>query len=821
MATFKGTETYAPQPSGSQSLQAEASLKGETNEPSLVVVACQQCRNRKVRCDSTRPVCKNCTRRSEACLYDAAPKRRGPDKQNRKRLYKKRPSLSPPDPSSKVSASTASDQEVEPKRKRARKAQSSQNENRGAVSLPASSNQALRRLDVDADLDETIRAAGFGTLESLLTKTAQMITETDIYIPQSFEEAESLETRTPGRRLFSVNVPEQGHYTIEDLLSAAEGSASELANVEQNIPRGPSSSFNRQTWWDTLCLCYSKESEPGQSSRKIFQDLGFLLDNSIYWLSFIHIPRFMGNLHDPNRRLMVQPSIVLSALAMSTLMKSSETGLGSEGRRFSLWLRDAAQASLDASLNVGWIEPSLVQAAYFIALYEASANPEHSSARVTSALQLLDSLIHALSLSNMDAGEKGVSVYSVDEMPIVSSSTSQQLISPYPLQGTDDNILDVTTSICSCLNQTPPTQPDSLKAMPNDNPYGVNMGRFLESMMAFGSKYRVSQNQKGVMDSPWGNVGVQADWPDPTDTIEIDKEESRRLCWSVMMLISTLREYTPHLQRQAWDLHVTRQENIALLLPGEKMAKNRTRAKDSIWALHCRVALLWNACQRFRHRPDWETRRIELSTQAWMEANSIEQSLAQHTCPVGKGMLYAGREYLFQLKLLISKQFTRLIPIPHTLKYERDSAQEWLNHRAGLAAHARKVVYFVSRFGASRAAIALAKRPLSVWWVCSQIKAGTAVWKADNTFTQALEQSLDFLAIGDFLTCMWQSKGQTDYYNSLREELLQSCQLAGIHVPEAIPIPGLSSTQATMIPSPLLINYPPPIALAEVQYNLS
>ena len=73
-----------------------------------------------------------------------------------------------------------------------------------------------------------------------------------------------------------------------------------------------------------------------------------------------------------------------------------------------------------------------------------------------------------------------------------------------------------------------------------------------------------------------------------------------------------------------------------------------------------------------------------------------------------------------------------------SLKYERDSAQEWLNHRAGLAAHVRKVVYFISRFGASRAAIALAKRPFSVWWVCAQIKAGIAVWKADNTFTQAV-----------------------------------------------------------------------------------
>ena len=69
---------------------------------------------------------------------------------------------------------------------------------------------------------------------------------------------------------------------------------------------------------------------------------------------------------------------------------------------------------------------------------------------------------------------------------------------------------------------------------------------------------------------------------------------------------------------------------------------------------------------------------------------------------------------------------------------------------------------------------------------------------------------------------MWQSKAQRDYYNNLKEELLQACQTAGIDVPAAIPIPGLpSSMQAMMIPSPLLTNYPATIALAEVQYNLS
>ena len=51
-------------------------------------------RARKIRCDSTRPSCNNCTRRQNECQYDAVPKRRGPDKRpgTRQRSCKKRPS---------------------------------------------------------------------------------------------------------------------------------------------------------------------------------------------------------------------------------------------------------------------------------------------------------------------------------------------------------------------------------------------------------------------------------------------------------------------------------------------------------------------------------------------------------------------------------------------------------------------------------------------------------------------------------------------------------------------------------------------------------
>ncbi|KAG8811271.1 hypothetical protein FRC18_003586 [Serendipita sp. 400] len=741
-------------------------------------------------------------------------------------MYKKKPQGLAPNGTSPTAQTTSEDGEADAPRKTKRVKQI---ENLNPKSSQASALSVHQSRDIgtevisrnldpppvirvdDADLDVTIRQAGFGTLSHLLWQTTTE-SQSQLFINDDFDchvDVENQQVEPTQAQTYTVS--NQEVLSILDLILTTEGPTTESGDNQEDIPRGPSSSFNRQTWWDSLLPLYSNNSSEG--ARKILQDLKFLLDTPIYWLSFIHFPLFIQNLVDPQKRLLMQPSIVLSALAMATLMRSSQSGLGEEGRKFSLWLRDAAQASLDTSVNASWIEPSLAQAAYFLALYESSAHPDHSASRVCSAFQLLDSLIRALSLTTIDVDEPGVSIFIADEMPLISSRMTHDPINPPPSQSDAGNSnimamgLDVSTSTCSCLNMDPSRPPHSHHQLDHSPISPASSFTSLNHIPWNGlmSPHRDAPYTPGrlsPLERPWTKAGLRDDWPDINDIVEVQKEESRRLCWSSMVLISALREYTSLLERMAWDVHMARHENIALLLPGEKMARNRRLAKESIWALHCRISLLWNACQRFRNRHDWRYRRVELSAQAWMEANAIERALAQHICPVGKGMLYAGREYLFQLKLLISNQFTRLIPIPHTLQYERDSAQEWLDHRAGLVEHIRKLAHFVTRFGATAASLALAKRPLSVWWVCAQIKAGTVAWKADPTITRALLQSLDFLAMGDFLTAMWPSDGQRRYYGIVRADLIDACQKAGIEVPAPIPIPGLPPNERnTMTPS--------------------
>ena len=86
------------------------------------------------------------------------------------------------------------------------------------------------------------------------------------------------------------------------------------------------------------------------------------LDNSGYWLSFINIHQFFRDLDAPELRDRMQ-SLVMSALAMATLMKSSEMELGVRGRDLALSFRDRAQACLEAACQSKIFDYTLAEAA--------------------------------------------------------------------------------------------------------------------------------------------------------------------------------------------------------------------------------------------------------------------------------------------------------------------------------------------------------------------------------------------------------------------------------------------------------------------------
>ncbi|OBZ70696.1 hypothetical protein A0H81_09310 [Grifola frondosa] len=184
------------------------------------------------------------------------------------------------------------------------------------------------------------------------------------------------------------------------------------------IPISSPIDYSRKTWWDELLDTYNPTSRD-QSCKEIFADLNFLFTTSSYWLSFINIPVFFRDLRDPTLRARMQPCLIMSSLALATLMRSSEIEMGSAGRQRALWLRNLAHQSLEAACSNQSVDYAVAEAALILALFESSCHPFYTIERANDALVLLDRLIQVLQLLLIDSEDRDVNAFPPRVAPVV------------------------------------------------------------------------------------------------------------------------------------------------------------------------------------------------------------------------------------------------------------------------------------------------------------------------------------------------------------------------------------------------------------------
>jgi len=146
------------------------------------------------------------------------------------------------------------------------------------------------------------------------------------------------------------------------------------------LPQSPSADYIQKTWYESLLAYYAGFDIPDQQSplstapterrlrahSMIIADLRRSFTLSPWWTSFINVPHFFSVFHNPDRRSSsaMQPALVLGALALSVFFTGSETEGGQASRERAGMLRDLAQAAMESSLAVGWIDCNLVKAAW-------------------------------------------------------------------------------------------------------------------------------------------------------------------------------------------------------------------------------------------------------------------------------------------------------------------------------------------------------------------------------------------------------------------------------------------------------------------------
>ncbi|KAJ7301656.1 hypothetical protein DFH08DRAFT_906612 [Mycena albidolilacea] len=710
---------------------------------------------RKIRCDGAKPVCHNCDERaasscSSECNYDALPKRRGPDKTPGARQRVPRN----PDAGgtrSRRRMSSLDGRDYVP------------NSGHQPFFLPSpSSSEQSPEEYVMAPYENRIHdppfmvcachglspcpsSLGTGVLDSVIPQISVPFDD-----PKSFNLLLASPLEAPVSRAF-----------ISEYEESEDEHRKQNNSTIMTIVGQPTLDFSRKTWWDSLLSLYVSPTfnhlESLSSSQRyvaaqgISSDLRFLFRASSYWFSFLHIPTFFNNFYDPSKRELVQPSLTLAALALSTFWQSSEIGKGQSGRQRALKYREEAQSALESSLNVGWVDETLAQAAWLLAMFEICANPNHSSERSSSAMVILDSIIRSLDLTLVDLNEPSTSTFSPGKVPAVAD-VPHMGYGPqhhnYPYSST----LPVSTDRgCSCGSLTLKEQlPEALEHTPL-----------------------------------WAQTPA---WNPSWSDAEIRKESVRRLCWSAIVLAAGHSSYSSATHSHTTNLFIADPSNYALLFSGEAMAHSPSMIhmpspKDTIWALYDRAFLLWHACIKMRNvRSAPVLDQGQFAVKAWLEADTIEEALNRHTCGIERAFIFLGREYIFNTRMCITYEFQRFVPLVSANVnglFHRHKAEEWLSHQTTVAQHFMSGLHTVTGNSSNN----LSRRPFFVFWFMGQVSRGLTLWQCDNSMTIALDVCKTLLAPIDYLTALWPCAEQRYRYDSLREDLNAACKLAGISPP--------------------------------------
>ncbi|KIP09470.1 hypothetical protein PHLGIDRAFT_126340 [Phlebiopsis gigantea 11061_1 CR5-6] len=698
---------------------APSSPSRPRREASNVVIACRQCRARKIRCDSSRPQCNNCIRRGNECEYDAKPKRRGPDKRpgTRQRSCKKRP----PEPEPSAAAA-----------KKRRKLESDDDDiafdDRGGVangakrhSLPLSSpvtdeTSVLRMPPPPLVLDTSAQAHGLSN-ETIYPKA----------------ELSPIAQHSPSYMNNAVQ-----YSLASSTIPLSPTSAMRRHRTEdQPIPRPIAFDSASSTWWEYLLSNYSGTSRE-ESYHSIVDDLKFLFDSSSYWLFFINQPLFFDDIRYPQRRERIQPALVLSALAMSNLMRSSELERGAAGRGLALALRDSAQAALEAACNAQRIDHTLAEAAIILALFESSSHPEHSQARADASLQFVDRIVQTLSLPMIDIDDREVCSYNPRSIPIVYYPSGY-----------------APPERCGCIRGA--SSPQSPSSPPT---------RF-----SFSFSYTPP-------------------WDEHAPVEERRREECRRICWSALNLVANYTAQCAAFHQEPIELSLTEPSNFCILFPGEAYERLPANCvpgqspKDAVWALYCRSMLLWTSCVRQRDT-SWTTdERADFAVQAWTESGAIQDALAMHECNLDTSIMYLAREYLYNTRMVITYELRRSLQDPDTVgapMFSRRQAQEWLYYQEQVAQRVKQAVF---ELGSARGHL-LTRRPFQSLWFSSQIALCIELWNYDRTQGQALDLAKTFLVPLEALDALWPCAAQRARSEEIRDRLTAACAQGGVPPPLA------------------------------------
>ncbi|KAG8995037.1 hypothetical protein FRB93_001227 [Tulasnella sp. JGI-2019a] len=594
------------------------------------------------------------------------------------------------------------------------------------------------------------------------------------------------------------------------------------------ITPSPTLQFSRASWWDYLTSTYilhptntpiatsiSRHDAVLEISRDVYE----FFQSAPVWLSFINVPLFFDMFYHTELRSAIQPCLVLSILAYSKLLqtdgetKKKNPGAHERSLRQSVMLRDLAQASFEASYNAGWIDLPLAQAAWILVLYEISAHPNCTSHRMQSAMALLDNVIHALGLTSLDALDPHAAIFVLDKVPALGRPPPNG--ARYPavhLAGRSVIDRPTTTSSTSPSSRavfakyraTPfPTPFDDWRSLV-DPPQIRSDHELRDDPSCPCQSLSLAGSPDALRCTPtWDSMPR---WAPNATWAEIRKEEGRRLVWSALVMLGQDAAVRQAGGMPQLDLYVSKPENIALLFPGEEIyaslpdVDTTYSGKESLWALWSRTMLLWFACIRHvsRGRPhtplpgfsvpplsltNYDTvgyTDADFAMRVWMETVAIENALDSHSCTTERALMYQPREFLFIIRMQVSRGFRYSIPKAQTginfSQLDRDLALKWIRHRHSIGTALETII---AGDPESPGRKMLLTRSFPVYLILMTEWRALELWKLDHSLLLAVEVALMYRRILRWYQQVWPCEEIQRWAAATLGKLKSICDILG------------------------------------------
>jgi hypothetical protein len=178
-----------------------------------------------------------------------------------------------------------------------------------------------------------------------------------------------------------------------------------------------------------------------------------------------------------------------------------------------------------------------------LSFFELCAHPRHQLSRISSALEILDSIIRLLGITYLDANDPAVSTFTRNAVPVVDASSEQYFFASQSFTS--------TMSIPS-----PPQRYAQLQQSSVDTT--TSGSRCSCDTISLGSQWPEAQSQvPGWLTTPMWNT----EWTEG----EIKKEECRRLCWSTLMLVSGRSSYSDAINWRVQELFSIEPSNVGTI----------------------------------------------------------------------------------------------------------------------------------------------------------------------------------------------------------------------------------------------------------------